>query len=45
MPSLPEERTQARPVGLARKSYGDYKIPHEFHEPPPDDLLETFEGR
>ena len=39
---LPGERTEPRPVGLAR---GDFEVPAAFFEPLPDDLVEAFEGR
>jgi antitoxin (DNA-binding transcriptional repressor) of toxin-antitoxin stability system len=38
---LPQARTSPRPIGLAR---GQIKVPPEFFEPLPDDMLTAFEG-
>jgi len=38
---LPRERGGKRPVGLAA---GQFKIPPEFFEPLPDDILTSFHG-
>ena len=39
---LPPERTQPRPIGLAK---GALHVPPEFFLPLPDDLQAAFEGR
>ncbi|HET6279914.1 MAG TPA: type II toxin-antitoxin system prevent-host-death family antitoxin [Polyangia bacterium] len=38
---LPQQRTKARPIGLAR---GLFKVPATFFEPLPDDVLTGFRG-
>lgn len=35
---------EPRPLGLARRRYGDHQIPDSFFEPLPEDLLEGFDG-
>ena len=37
----PEERTNQRPIGLAR---GEFSVPKDFNEPLPDEVLKEFEG-
>jgi antitoxin (DNA-binding transcriptional repressor) of toxin-antitoxin stability system len=39
---LPEQRERPRPVGLAK---GDFKVPPEFFDPLPEDLITAFEGK
>ena len=39
---LPPQRKAERPIGLAK---GKFKIPPEFFEPLPPDLIESFYGR
>ncbi len=39
---LKPTRTERRPIGLAK---GRFKIPPEFFDPLPDELLDAFEGR
>jgi len=39
---IPAKRRKPRPIGLAK---GQFKIPPEFFEPLPDDLLDLFEGK
>jgi len=39
---LAEQRKRPRPVGLAE---GDFKVPPEFFDPLPEDLLAVFEGK
>ena len=39
---LAEQRERPRPVGLAK---GDFKVPTEFFDPLPKDLLDAFEGK
>lgn len=33
-----------RPVGLAAKKYPDFKLPDDFNDPLPDDILAYFTG-
>ena len=40
--ALAEPRKTARPVGLAA---GQFKVPRQFQEPLPGELLKAFEGR
>lgn len=42
----PIKRTlkKARPVGLARKKYPDFKLTDDCLDPLPDDVIETFYG-
>lgn len=39
------QRSEPRPVGLARERYGFFEVPASFDEPLPDWLIEAFEGR
>jgi len=39
---LPPQRKNRRPVGLAK---GKFKIPPEFFEPLPSDVLDSFYGQ
>jgi len=39
---LRSERRKERPLGLAK---GKFKVPPEFFEPLPPELIESFEGR
>lgn len=39
---LPKRRKAKRPIGLAK---GQFKVPPEFFEPLPDDLLDAFNGK
>lgn len=39
---LPQQRTEARPMGLAK---GQVKLTKAFFEPLPEELLDLFEGR
>ncbi len=39
---LSKQRERPRPVGLAK---GDFKLPPEFFDPLPEDLLDAFEGK
>jgi prevent-host-death family protein len=41
---LPEARRKPRPVGLAKKRWGEFTVPETFFEPLPEDVLEGFEG-
>ena len=41
---LPATRRRMRPVGLARKKWGEFEVPEEFFEPLPDEVLDGFEG-
>jgi len=41
---LPEARRRPRPLGLARKQWGELMVPEEFFEPLPEEVLEGFEG-
>ena len=39
---LPKPNKTPRPIGLGK---GQFKIPKEFFDPLPDDLLDLFEGK
>jgi prevent-host-death family protein len=41
---LPGARRRPRPVGLAKKKWGEFTLPEEFFEPLPEEVLEGFEG-
>jgi len=38
-------RTKARPIGLARKEYGEFCVPESFFDPLPKEILDGFEGK
>jgi antitoxin (DNA-binding transcriptional repressor) of toxin-antitoxin stability system len=38
-------RTKARPIGLAREEYGEFRFPESFFEPLPKEILDGFEGK
>lgn len=38
---LPRARTKPRPIGLAR---GEFKIPRNFFEPLPEEIVAGFQG-
>jgi prevent-host-death family protein len=37
-------RRRPRPVGLACKEYGEFRLPESFFEPLPGEILAGFEG-
>jgi antitoxin (DNA-binding transcriptional repressor) of toxin-antitoxin stability system len=39
---LPQRRKGKRPIGLAK---GEFKVPPEFFEPLPSELLDAFNGQ
>ena len=39
---LSGQRERPRPIGLAK---GDFKVPPEFFDPLPEDLITAFEGK
>ena len=38
--ALPPDRSEARPLGLAK---GEFEVPAEFFEPLPEEILASFE--
>jgi len=41
---IQKQQRKKRPLGLLKKKYPDFKIPDDFNDPLPDDILAYFTG-
>ncbi len=42
---IEQKPEKKRPLGLAAKKYPDFKLPDDFDDPLPDDILTFFTGK